>query len=155
MLTRFTIRAGLFAGAAALLLATQADITAAASASTVEWLVGPLALAAGQSLDVLVGDFTVQATGGEQIFAGTVSARSAPVPLVLVIGTIGNPNILPAGRGLVVGFKDPDLLPPARKPVQARVRITAPVTLAQLRRTLVSLVVSGGTTGRAESVAQQ
>jgi hypothetical protein len=68
-------------------------------------------------------------------------------PLVLVIGTIGNPNILPAGRGLVVGFKDPDLLPPTRKPVQARVRITAPVTLAQLRRTPVSLVVSGGTTG--------
>src|SRR3954454_1016658 len=126
MLTRFTIRAGLFAGAAALLLATQADTTAAASASTVEWPSGPLARAAGQSLDVLMGDYTVQATGRVQILAGTVSARSAPVPLVMVIGTIGNPNILPGGRGLVVGFRAPALLPPARKPVQARVRITAP-----------------------------
>ena len=66
---------------------------------------------------------------------------------------VNTSNELPAGRGLV-GYYDPQLTSGARELVQARVRITAPVTLAQLRRVAVSMVVSDDTTHRVEASGQ-
>jgi hypothetical protein len=72
MFTRSAIRAGLFAGTAALILATQ---PATARAATVEWLIGPLTLAAGQSAEVLIGDPNLSCSCGVQITAGKVAER--------------------------------------------------------------------------------
>src|SRR4051794_28000201 len=84
-----------------LLLAAQPT---AARAATVEWMAGPLTLAAGQAAEVLIGDPTISCSVGVQILAGRVAGRGAAFPLALVVNTFHDPNLVPAGRGLDVGF---------------------------------------------------
>src|SRR3954447_20957269 len=114
-----------------LLLAAQPT---AARAATVEWLAGPLTLAAGQAAEVLIGNPNLSCSVGVQIRAGRVTGRGAAFPLPLAVNTIGNPEIVPAGRGLVVGFEDPNEVPGERALVQALVRATCPATVARIRR---------------------
>ena len=53
--------------------------------------------------------------------------------MALVVNTIGNPDILPAG-GVLVGFYDPDEKPGERRLVTARVRTAcAGITAAAIR----------------------
>jgi hypothetical protein len=41
---------------------------------------------------------------GVQIFAGVVNDRGDPFVLTPVVNTVSDPEIVPGGRGLVVGF---------------------------------------------------
>ena len=96
MFTRSTRRAGLFTGTAALLLATQPTV---ASAAAVEWLVGPLTLAASVALPLAV-----------IFFASTGVSAAAPVSTTRVSvgqggaegnGLSANPAISGDGRFVV------------------------------------------------------
>src|SRR4051794_3784704 len=115
ILTRRSISVAVLVAGAGL-----AGCTMPAYAATVEWQVGPLELAAGQAAQVTIGNpelFPCQV--GVQIRAGQIRSGAFPVPLL--VNTIGDPNTVPAGNGLVAGIEEPNMTPGTRKLVQARV----------------------------------
>src|SRR3954471_5957902 len=94
-----------------------AGSTMPANAATVEWQVGPLELAAGQAAQVTVSNpdiFPCQV--GVQIRGGQIRTGAFPMPLL--VNTISDPDIVPAGNGLVAGVQDPEITPGPRKLVQ-------------------------------------
>ncbi len=144
--------APLVAGAAA--LTTLGAPAAPAAAATVEFLAGPLSLLAGQVDEVAIHDpniFPCPAVG-VQILAGTSTGRAA-FALAPGVDTIGSPASVPARRGQVVGFQNPDLLSGERRVVQARVRCSCNADAATLRTGLsVTFVVRDRASGRTEAV---
>jgi hypothetical protein len=161
MFPRAITRAGLVAGA--LFLASQPT---AARAATVDWLVGPLVIVGGlQVAEVIVGDGGTAALVGVQVLTSVQIPRLVsepappaptppPFPLTVAYDSLNSPAPLAPRTGLNVGVAGPGGV----VLVQAKVRATASVTAAQLRRIPVTLVIfdtnNGDTVATAQGVVQ-
>lgn len=132
MLMRPISHTGLLAGAVILALAGTA------SAASVTWQAGPLNLGAGRMAQVAVSNpnpysclVSVQLQAGP---AGRVVAGASSGSMTLVVNTYTDPDLMPAGGVVVVGFHDPNLMPEQRRLVTARVQTDCPsVTAVDIR----------------------
>jgi hypothetical protein len=146
---------GKFIGAAArsaLLVGFLATAAGPALAATVEWRVGPLALASGQILQLSFINLetsacrvgvAISATPAEVPRTGAVDVTPA-----IVANNIGNPRNVPAGDGLIAGYEDPNLRPGERQLLQGRVVCDcARLTAAVVRRLPVTMEIVDRATG--------
>lgn len=128
---------------------------APALAATIEWRVGPLTLAAGQSADAgIVNPTAFSCNVGMELRSGAVN-DTANFSLSVVRTTIASPSPVPAGRGLVLRYLNGNLLPGDREMVLARVQAACPTaTAAQVRKLPVTLTIIERSSGRTQSVLQ-
>src|SRR4051794_41733161 len=120
MSTIYGPRAGLLVGITMLALA------APAGAATAEWQVGPLSLDAGKAAQVGVEDpcifpclIGVRVLAGP---AGRVATGVSTAKMAVLLDTISNPDILPAGGVQTATVQDPTIKPGQRRLVMAMVQ---------------------------------
>ena len=137
--------------AAAMLIAVFGS--APAWAATIEWRVGPVTLAAGQSADLGIGNPTAFSCNvGMELRSGAVN-DTANFALPVVRTSIASPSPVPSGRGLVLRYANGNQLPGDREMVLARVQASCPTaTAAQVRRLPATLSIIERSSGRSQSV---
>jgi hypothetical protein len=96
-------------------------------------------------------------TCGVGVFAGPASRVTPTVTtaaMARVIDTYEDPDIVPAGGALVVGFEDPEIMPGERRLLTARVRADCRgVTAAQIKAGLGVTIQAGDLSTAVTTVA--